>query len=240
MLTKEQLKRAIHSPGVPQNKQVLMCLAFESDSPKSVSEIRTIGSEVGLKGAKKANISAILGQQSTYAIRTTNGWELTDLGRQEVSAWSGVASKTAPTSELRKLLPRLGNTNTGAFLEEAVEAAELHHYRSAVVLSWVGAVALLQEAVINGHLHAFNSEASRRDNKWRNAKTADDLSRMKEFEFLQVIASVSVIGPNVKTQLEGCLKLRNACGHPNSLKIGESNVNAHIETLALNVYEPFS
>jgi hypothetical protein len=30
---------------------------------------------------------------------------------------------------------------------------------------------------------------------------------------------------------EDCLKLRNGCGHPNSLKIGANKVAAHLETL---------
>jgi hypothetical protein len=48
-----------------------------------------------------------------------------------------------------------------------------------------------------------------------------------------------MIGKNVKQELEACLKLRNACGHPNSLKIGSHKVAAHLETLALNVYATY-
>ena len=112
-------------------------------------------------------------------------------------------------------------------------------YRSAIVLSWVGAVAVLQEEVLTAHLSAFNTEATRRDRKWRVAKTRDDLGRMKEFELLQILERLSVIGKNVKTELEGCLKLRNACGHPNSLKVGENKVAAHLETLIQNVFEVY-
>jgi hypothetical protein len=79
----------------------------------------------------------------------------------------------------------------------------------------------------------------RRDTKWRAAKTVDDLSRMKEFDFLQVISSISIIGKNVKDELEVCLRLRNGCGHPNSLVVGEHKASAHIETLMQNVYQKF-
>lgn len=62
---------------------------------------------------------------------------------------------------------------------------------------------------------------------------------MKEYDFLQILESISVTGKNVKVELENCLKLRNGCAHPNSLKIAEHRVNAHLETLVLNVYTMF-
>ena len=71
------------------------------------------------------------------------------------------------------------------------------------------------------------------------AKNADDLTRMKEHEFLQVLESISAIGKNVKRELENCLNLRNACGHPNSLEIAENRVAAHLEILTLNVFSKF-
>jgi hypothetical protein len=42
----------------------------------------------------------------------------------------------------------------------------------------------------------------------------------EETTFLQIAESISMLGKNVKQELEGCLRLRNSCGHPNSLKIG--------------------
>jgi hypothetical protein len=63
---------------------------------------------------------------------------------------------------------------------------------------------------------------------------------MKEYDFLQVLHAISVIGKNTKDELEGCLKLRNTCGHPNSHKIGEHRVTSHVETLVLNVFSKFN
>jgi hypothetical protein len=62
---------------------------------------------------------------------------------------------------------------------------------------------------------------------------------MKEADFLVIIEAIAVIGKNVRQELEGCLKLRNGCGHPNSLKLGENKVAAHLETLILNVFAKF-
>lgn len=79
--------------------------------------------------------------------------------------------------------------------------------------------------------------AKRRDSRWKNAKTSDDLTAMKESEFLNILEHLSVIGKNVKLELQNqCLVNRNSCGHPNSLKIGENTVAAHIELLILYVY----
>jgi hypothetical protein len=63
---------------------------------------------------------------------------------------------------------------------------------------------------------------------------------MKEHDFLDVLETIGVMGKNVKQALQNqCLGMRNACGHPNSLKISENNVAAHLDTLVLNVYSKF-
>lgn len=62
---------------------------------------------------------------------------------------------------------------------------------------------------------------------------------MKEYNFLQILCAISVFGKSVKDELEACLKIRNGCGHPNSLKVGESRVASHIESLMLNVFSKY-
>jgi hypothetical protein len=71
-------------------------------------------------------------------------------------------------------------------------------------------------------------------------KATDDLARMKEYDFLQIIEKPSIIRKNVKQELEKQRKLRNGCGHPNTLQISENLVAAHIEILILNVFGKFS
>jgi hypothetical protein len=133
----------------------------------------------------------------------------------------------------------VADPQTKEFLDEAVRCFEVGLYRAAVVLTWVGAVAVLQDHVVKMRLTDFNAEAARRDKKWRAAKTRDDLSRLKEAEFLHILEAISVIGKSVKHELEVCLKLRNGCGHPNSLKIGEAKAASHLETLLQNVFAVF-
>jgi hypothetical protein len=101
-------------------------------------------------------------------------------------------------------------------------------------------LSVLQGEVVSKHLAAFNAEALRRNAKWKAAKTTDDLSRMKESAFLEVCESISMMGQNLKQELENGLRLRNACGHPNTLKVSSNKVAAHIEVLMLNVFKVFA
>ena len=48
-----------------------------------------------------------------------------------------------------------------------------------------------------------------------------------------------MVGKSVKVELEQCLKLRNGCGHPNSLRIAEHRASPHIEVLLVNVFGQF-
>ena len=140
---------------------------------------------------------------------------------------------------LRAHLQKRTSKDTRAFVEEAVSCFERKLYRSAVVLTWIGAISVIYEHVVANKLAEFNAEALKRDAKWRPAKNADGLGRIGEFDFLQICQALGVIGKNVREELEVCLKLRNGCGHPNSLKVAESRVAAHIETLMQNVFEVF-
>jgi hypothetical protein len=143
-------------------------------------------------------------------------------------------------TDLRSELAKIKNATTRAFAEEAIKCYEDNLYRSAVVMSWLSAIDVLYDLVVTKHLTNFNKQALRIDPKWKLAKSADDLARMKESDFLDRIVGISVIGKNVKNELKHCLDRRNGCGHPNSLKIGPNTVAHHLEILLLNVFQPFA
>jgi hypothetical protein len=207
-----------------------------------LKDLRELAVNAGLRVAAKWNLADYLSKASTYAIRTADGWELTSAGSTYVSNVAGpLLPSVTPlvVSSLRNQLSSISDINTRTFVEEAIKAFESKLYRSAIVFSWVGAISILQSYIHKNSLAAFNAEALRRDAKWKNAKTPDDIGRMKEYDFLQVLNAISVIGKNVKDELEVCLKLRNGCGHPNSLIVGEHKASAHIETLMQNIYSKF-
>jgi hypothetical protein len=204
----------------------------------TVAQIRETAKTNGVHGWKGWNISASLSALTGQAIRTDQGWELTDTGRAAAAALTG-NPVVAVASPLRQVLGNLQNADVKAFVQEAIGCIESGYFRAAVVLTWVGALGVLYDHVIARALAAFNAEARRRFPTWREARKADDLARMKEYDFLQVLEAISVIGKTVKQELEGCLKLRNGCGHPNSFKIAQHRVSSHVETLVLNVFAVF-
>jgi len=212
--------------------RLLVLLAVDVTVGKSVLVLKTAGRNAGWRGIEKINVSVILGRANKLAHVAAI-----------VGAGKGtVVATVAPA--LRSHLASVANPEARAFAEEAVKCYEGHLYRAAVVLSWVGAVAVLHDHVVASHLTPFNTEATRRGNPkypWKLAKNTDDLGRMGEHEFLEILTAISVpgIGKNVKEELQKCLKLRNACGHPNTLKLGEHTVAAHIEILILNVFSKF-
>jgi hypothetical protein len=212
------------------------------DKPKSASEIREIAKACGLRKVEDWNISSILSSSAGKAIRISEGWELTDEGKSSVQVLAGPKMKPTVSklaSSLRSHLAKISDAQIQSFVDEAIRCYEQALYRAAVVLSWVGTVSLLYKHVVTSELGNFNSEARRRNAKWKDARTSDDLARLKEYDFLQILESISVIGKSVKRELEQCLDLRNGCGHPSSLVVGESRVSAHIEILILNVFSKF-
>lgn len=242
LLDASALKDLLSKREISLRDRLLLCLATDPDRAMSIKEVRDLAVSAGFRSAKTSDLSKPLSRAKNLVARTTAGWELTSDGKSHVVELAGlVLPSVTPLvlSSLRNHLASLKDGDTRSFVEEAVKCFELKLYRSSIVFTWIGAVSVLHKHVFASHLHAFNAEALRRDPKWRQAKTADDIARLKEFDFLQVIHSISLIGKNVKDELEVCLKLRNGCGHPNSLQVGEHKASAHIETLIQNVFAKF-
>lgn len=226
-----------------RKEKILIALAVEGFSPKQVKEIKVVCLTHGLPEAAKWNVSQLLKDLGNLVVKLPQGWSITSSGKAQLSEL-GVIDDPGPAAKshvvLRKYVSQIRSDRSKEFLAEAVKALEYGLLRSAVVLSWVGAVSILYEEVLANHLTAFNSECSKRNPKWKAAKSIDGLSSMKEYDFLQVVQAISMIGKNTKHELELCLKLRNSCGHPNSFRLGENRVASHIEVLVLNVYQQFN
>ena len=241
MLNSTDLKTWLHKD-VSRLDQLLLILAA-LDRPASLADIREEAQKAGFRIPKKWNMSDTLGRSKGLAINTTSGWEIADAGMQHlrnlgVSDISPAAMSVAV--DLRNHLANVQDDETKAFVSEAIQCHESGLYRSAVVMSWLGAVSILHKHVLANRLADFNTEASRVDSRWRTAATTDDLGKMNEDKFLDTIERLSIIGKNVKESLKECLKRRNGCGHPNSMKVSTNQSAAHIETLLLHVFERFS
>ena len=240
MLSVNDLKKWLHLDLSRQDKLLLVLASLSS--PSQVRDIRNRASEAGFQVPNSWNPSDSLGKSRGMAVRTPEGWEITDLGNQRLRSL-GVAGLTHAAVQiaidLRIELAKIEDEQTRAFVEEAINCYEAQFYRSAVVMSWVGAVAVLHRVVCSMYLEEFNLEVKKVNSKWRDARTTDELSEIRDAEFLERIASISVIGHNVKKELKKCLDLRNSCSHPNSLRISNHTVAHHLEILLLNVFVSF-
>ena len=226
-----------------QTDKVLALLSVDGDRPKRISELIEAGRAAGIPEIRQWNISALLAAAKGQVIRLPNGWILTSEGQRHVaqSIDTRPSVKSKSTHGLAGYALRIKNEETRAFIDEAIACYDAGHLRAAAVLAWVGAMAVLYDHVVNEKLSEFNAQAALRDSKWRFAKNADGLARMKEREFLEMLELIGVIGKNVKQELQNnCLELRNSCGHPNSFKVGEHRVASHIETLIQNVFCRFT
>lgn len=242
MVSADSLKDILCQSKLTNTERILICLAVDIDRPKSISEIKQLAIKGGLNEARGWNISTLLRRVRTKAVRTEEGWSLTLPGKQFVEELIKPFIKrpvSKVTTNLRSHLLKISNPQTKAFLEEAIGCCEASFWRAAVVLSWAGAVSVLYDHVVQHKLAEFNAEAVRKDAKWKAAKNGDHLARMKEADFLVVLEGISLIGKNVRKALTQCLDLRNACGHPSSLEIGENAAAAHIEVLILNVFSKY-
>jgi hypothetical protein len=240
------LSELLQKTDLSQKDKLLTILYLGGKSRYSIGEIKKIAEVSGLRAIKTWNISAILAAAKTLAIHYPDGWSVTTsaiayLNGKGVSN-SGSSPVVQVASDLRVLLPSIKNGQVKSFVEEAIGCVESSHYRAAVVLSWVGAISVLQDYVVCKHLTKFNAEAKRVNPKWKDASTADHIGLMDEGDFLDLLASpnVGVLGKNVKEELKNtALKLRNGCGHPNSMVVGKTRVAAHVEMLILNIFSRF-
>lgn len=242
MLARDHLKDLLSNNDYTKTDKLLICLAVDVDVAKEVSAIRNLAEASGLRVVKGWNISQLLSSTKGLAVRTAKGWELTSAGKSRVQTLVGPALQS-PVAQviphLRALLPSIKNPQVASFIEEAVRCLEIGLWRSGVVLSWVGAVAVLYEHVLANHLAAFNAEALKRNPKWKPVKVIDDFSRMQEADFLVVLESAQIIGKSVKQELEGCLRYRNGAGHPNQMKVGPARATGHVETLIQHVFSVY-
>ncbi|MYH34744.1 MAG: hypothetical protein F4133_13190 [Gammaproteobacteria bacterium] len=223
-------------------RDILLIVLASFNAPCQIKDLAARAKLAGFRIPKTWNPSNSLRRSKGMAIRTPEGWEITETGKQRlrnlgISKISAAAVQTA--IDLRQELSKIRNVDTRSFVEEAIKCYELELYRSAIVMSWMGAISVLYSHVHANHLARFNAEAKRVDPKWKDAITTDDLTRMREAEFLDRIAAISIIGKDVKRALRDCLARRNSCGHPNSLKIRSNTVAHHVEILLLNVFTKF-
>lgn len=237
-MNRDALVDWLHRRELSQTDKLLIVLGtFQGATP--LKQILERAEGAGFKRAKWSNPSASLRRAPGLAIHTQDGWEITKAGRLKLhslgveQSGSGVVEVA---TDLRAFLAKVIDPNVRQFVEEAVRCHEHRLRRSAVVMSWLAAAHVLQHWVFKNHLAAFNAELKRVNAKPSQIKTMDDFDLLKESDFLDRLSAISLLGKTRKAALKRCLDFRNNCGHPNSLKVSDNAVAAHIEVLLENVF----
>lgn len=238
----KSLQNLLSNTELSRKDKVLILLFQDNNSIKRVTDIKEIAKENGLREIFKWNVSMTLKSLNGLTVRVKDGWCLTSKGEQYLTDNKFIEKvpKVREYENLKEETDKITSNYVKEFVNEAIQSLEYNLFKSAVVFAWIGAISLLYEFILNNRLKDFNREAKKRFPKWKNATNIDGLTRMKEYDFLQILESLSVFGKNTKNELEQCLKLRNSCGHPSTLKIGTNRVSAHLEILILNVYRNFN
>ncbi len=212
-------------------------------NPTSVVEIRNYGVGVGFREIAKWNISDILRKQLPYCVLRPNGWELTNEGEQLLTQLgyaesSPLVSKTR--GDLEAHVHQITSPARKRFAQEAVACFNNGLQRASVVLSWVGAIYILQEKIVKDRLADFNKAAALRFGKnFRTINSIEHFSRIQEADILQISEDIGLVDKSMKNQLIERLNLRNTCGHPNMVIVDDHNVAHHIEFLLNNIYKRF-
>lgn len=235
------LKNTLARKEVRKSLKVLYIVA-SAGKPMSTQEVVQIAKEHGWRDLNSSRASAHLNSLKGKVAKLPGGWDLTNRGQQALED-AGLLDQSALSSGavkgLEKHLSELRDRETIAFLEEAIGCIKNNYYRSAIVLSWVGAVSVLHQHVLDNHLSDFNKEAISKNKLKKPIRSIEGFQTLKERDFLDLLPHISVVDKNTKAALVRSLDLRNSCGHPNSFKISEAGVAAHVETLILNVFERF-
>ena len=230
----------IHNGELTQCDVLLALMSSNSDMAFFPKEIKALAIEHGVVGIKRWNISAVLARNTRYFFRSSDGWRLTNAGYAKAKELGYIQTEgIINNSSLGDLLKGLPASPSKDFFEEAVRCYENNCYRAALILAWESSIGIMYEHVLNHCLEEFNLEASARNKKWKNARTFDDFSNMKESAFLEILCALSVLGKSTKQELLSCLTLRNACSHPNTCSIGSQRVLGCMESLWNNIHMRF-
>ena len=221
------------------NRDKVLVLLSSIEAPCKIRDLKAIAIGMGFRRARSLNISDVLARATPYAVNLRDGWQITSLGRRYLAERGLLSANTGHPVDppnLRNSLMQVANDRTVGFLDEAIKCHENRLHRAAVIMSWIGAIALVQQHVVEVHLDEFNEIANRKNKGWKSAKTANELGQMRESEFLNRLSEISVIGNDVKKELMQCLNRRNSCSHPNDFVVGEQTSAYHLEVLINNVF----
>jgi len=252
MLSDERLLLSAQELAQTGQRAPVLLLLSQLEQPAPTVKVRERGVSIGFRKVSQWNITAILkaAAKDGQVAQLASGWKLLSPGYKVIENYfrqeAAIISETRHS--LRAHLVKIGDDQRKAFVEEAIKSFDVLAFRSAVVLSWVGAAHILQDHIVSKHCAAFNVAGSARvakaalsGNKYNftPVKGIKDFGVIGESDMLQLCQDAGILHKAEKQVLQDRLDLRNQCGHPNPLVIAEHTVAHHIEVLMLNVYSKY-
>jgi hypothetical protein len=214
------------------------------DGPMKANDVRAVARQNGWRDGATSVPGDFL-KHTKNAIYVPTGWTVTEACKRSL-ADRGLVNPggvlTPVTEALERYLTDVHDPDKARFVEEAIECVKNKAYRSAIVLTWVGAVYLLYQHVLKNRLTEFNQEGHRRFQKkgWNDVANVDDLAAaVTESIFLNMLEHIGVVSKAEQKELQNCLDRRNTAGHPNSAAFEEVTVGAHIHELIAKVYSKY-
>lgn len=236
-----ELAKWLQNSSLSQGMRVLVLLS-RYEHGLTITELRKHFASHGRK-ADSWNFSSILDRLSReqLVVLVLKHWTISAEGLTklvEIGASRRVATAKA-ISGLRNFAGKLTDIILRDFVEETIGCLEQQFYRSAIVLSWSGAIWVLQQYVLKKKLNEFNAAGVARFPGFKKVQTEESFGRLQERDILQLLEDIHVIGKSLKGVLIQRLDLRNTCGHPNTVKVSESTAASHVELLIENVFLRF-
>ena len=159
---------------------------------------------------------------------------------EEMGYLAVLGPATPLVASLQAHAAQITGPQTRAFVEESIVCMKAKAPRAAIVMSWCGAMSVLQEFVFQNHLADFNADAVANSLLKKHASSIADMRDIsKECQFIESRGRISIIDGSTKRLLKRCLDRRNEIGHPTEVRISEASVADHIDSLILNVFQKF-
>jgi hypothetical protein len=131
-------------------------------------------------------------------------------------------------------LKQITDSDERGYIQEALTclAPHIKAYRASILMGWAGAIYHLRKQVEKAGFGKFCEVfVGLSLGKTKKVDSIDDLEYYKEKDFLLVIEKMGIIDKAIRTQLENCLDLRNACGHPTQVKPQIHKVKSFFEDI---------
>jgi len=131
-------------------------------------------------------------------------------------------------------LEQIPDLDERGYIQEALTCLDsrLKAYRASILMGWAGAIYHLRKQVERAGFDKFCQVVVGLSlGKVKKVNTIDDLEYYQEKDFLLVIEKMGIIDKAIRTQLETCLDLRNACGHPTQVSPQIHTVKAFFENI---------